>query len=378
MMAATSDPIIVVITDSSAPFHAQLAARARKNQVEPAGSPIALADDDTDDTDASAIMSTRARVGMLLAAVALLAIGIVAMANLPDSESPPTPTHEVLSPDPLGNDAPPVQPSDDPTYRSVLSSSNFFSEGFLARSRGREYEATLASALTSRVNVINLWATWCTPCRQEMPALGRILKGHKNVQLTTLRVQDSTSWDPSILADLPSNTRYFDEPSTISRALRALGPLGRSLPITLVVDCHQKLYWHHTGELTAENLAQLEEKLNALQNDDTLTSTRCPVVSAPRPKDNRADEVTGDATDDTTGAAEATGTTTDDRPSGETRGEYLRPGSTSTCGDGRCRKGENCNTCPDECGCSKGYHCTATERDEWQCEPDNDVNLLRD
>jgi hypothetical protein len=90
-----------------------------------------------------------------------------------------------------------------------------------------------------------------------MPALGSLLRAHPKVGLITLRVLDTSPWDPTLLRDLPPITAKFSEPNVFSRALAALGPIGHAVPITFVVDCRAKLRWHHDGELTASALDQL-------------------------------------------------------------------------------------------------------------------------
>jgi hypothetical protein len=214
----------------------------------------------------------------------------------------------------------------------------------------------------------------------------QLAPGPPKVGLITLRVLDTSPWDPTLLRDLPPITAKFSEPNVFSRALAALGPIGHAVPITFVVDCRAKLRWHHDGELTASALDQLNSTLQELQAEPI----DCP--ARPRASSKRLRFLpTGDSdTDDmssTTGDSEYTTNTPQPTDSAAPPpDEYLTPRPTSsTCGDGRCRaqRGENCYTCPDDCGCKKGYHCAATTSAEsqgeaWQCEPNNDVNNLRD
>ncbi|HEY5791066.1 MAG TPA: TlpA disulfide reductase family protein [Gammaproteobacteria bacterium] len=40
--------------------------------------------------------------------------------------------------------------------------------------------------LRDRLVVLNLWATWCAPCREEMPALQRLSRRHPDGRLTVI------------------------------------------------------------------------------------------------------------------------------------------------------------------------------------------------
>ncbi|MGI9433986.1 MAG: TlpA family protein disulfide reductase [Geminicoccaceae bacterium] len=87
-----------------------------------------------------------------------------------------------------------------------------------------------------RIVVLNLWATWCAPCRKEMPSLDRLQadRGGDDLEVIALAV-DRSSID-KITAfyeelSVASLTIYHDPSAKAARALRAPG-----LPTTLVID----------------------------------------------------------------------------------------------------------------------------------------------
>lgn len=51
----------------------------------------------------------------------------------------------------------------------------------------------LLDAQRGKVVVLNLWATWCPPCRHEMPDLDRLQRAHADDGLVVITVSDETA-----------------------------------------------------------------------------------------------------------------------------------------------------------------------------------------
>lgn len=90
-----------------------------------------------------------------------------------------------------------------------LSSSPSPREGFLAPNftldRLNGDKVTL-SELRGKIVVVNLWATWCLPCRQETPALEKAYEQYKDSGVVILGV-DLTSQD--LVSDVKSFVQEF-------------------------------------------------------------------------------------------------------------------------------------------------------------------------
>lgn len=87
-----------------------------------------------------------------------------------------------------------------------------------------------------RVALVNLWATWCAPCRKEMPDLARLQKelGSKDFEVVAISVdrkgaEASAAFLKETGAD---NLALYVEPTT--RVVNDLQALG--LPSTLLID----------------------------------------------------------------------------------------------------------------------------------------------
>ena len=87
-----------------------------------------------------------------------------------------------------------------------------------------------------KVVLLNLWATWCAPCREEMPSLDRLQKelGSDAFEVVALAV-DRTGADnvKKFLTDIKVENLglYVDSTAKSGSALKAIG-----LPTTILVD----------------------------------------------------------------------------------------------------------------------------------------------
>ncbi|MGO4670993.1 prolipoprotein diacylglyceryl transferase family protein [Bosea sp. 2RAB26] len=118
--------------------------------------------------------------------------------------------------------------------------------------------ATLDGALRSigdfegKPLVVNLWATWCPPCRREMPMLAREAAERADVGFLFVNQGESAEKIRSyLLADrLTLDHVLLDAAMALSRHYAAPG-----LPVTLFLRRDGTLASLHTGEISREALA---------------------------------------------------------------------------------------------------------------------------
>jgi len=91
-----------------------------------------------------------------------------------------------------------------------------------------------------RTVLVNLWATWCVPCRREMPALDRLQArlGGKNFEVVAINIDTRDPEKPrSFLKEANlSRLGYFsDQKAKVFQDLKAIGrALG--MPTSVLVD----------------------------------------------------------------------------------------------------------------------------------------------
>jgi peroxiredoxin len=97
--------------------------------------------------------------------------------------------------------------------------------------------------------VLNVWATWCTSCQEEMEALDSLKRefGPRGVRVVAVSVDQGDVEKVRRYAE--SNhltmTVAHDPASTINRAFAVVG-----VPTTFVIGPTGNLVWRHTGNIT--------------------------------------------------------------------------------------------------------------------------------
>lgn len=177
---------------------------------------------------------------------------------------------------------------------------------------------SLLRGRSGAVTVINLWASYCEPCKREFPAL-RQLQTTWGREVRYVSIQLGKEDAGALLAEMPVPTFDLHDvgagAGTFREKLAALGLAEKNapIPITLVLDCKHQLRWLRARELT-EDIAQFSGFVEELRKE--LKSDYCaPPASA----------------------------------GGGSTGVSPEPPPEPRCGDRRCDDGED--SCCLDCGC---------------------------
>jgi peroxiredoxin len=102
------------------------------------------------------------------------------------------------------------------------------------------------SSLNGKVVLINFWATWCPPCRDEMPSLNELYKRYKNQGLIVLAISTDRS-DSGVIDFLSKHPVDFgvisDPDAKTSRQYKVF-----SLPTTFLLDKNGVVVKRYLGE----------------------------------------------------------------------------------------------------------------------------------
>ncbi len=99
-----------------------------------------------------------------------------------------------------------------------------------------------------RVVMVNFWATWCGPCRQEMPQLDRLYQKYKSSGFVLLGV--NVDDDVRKAADVAGKLGVsFPVLLDTDKAVSKLYDLS-TMPSTVLIDRDGKVRYVHRGYLT--------------------------------------------------------------------------------------------------------------------------------
>ncbi|MBF0560817.1 MAG: TlpA family protein disulfide reductase [Alphaproteobacteria bacterium] len=114
-------------------------------------------------------------------------------------------------------------------------------------------------SLRGKLVVINLWATWCGPCVQEMPSLDRLGKAMAGPRFAVFAVSEDINADMARKfhhsSKLGNLALYLDPGQALTHALNAQG-----LPTTVVIDGQGRILAQAIGA-TEWDSAEMIERL---------------------------------------------------------------------------------------------------------------------
>ena len=106
-----------------------------------------------------------------------------------------------------------------------------------------------------KLTLINYWAIWCAPCREEIPELNHFAEEYAD-QLTILAVNFDNEQGEKLQAQVEKLGIEFSSLQSDPRALWSLKPVS-VLPETLIIDSEGVLLHRLIGPQTLESLSAL-------------------------------------------------------------------------------------------------------------------------
>lgn len=105
--------------------------------------------------------------------------------------------------------------------------------------------------LSGRTVLLNLWATWCAPCRHEMPALNRLQaeEGGADFEVVAINVDTGTDEKPKRFLEetqVDALGFYRDATMGVFNELKRRG-LALGLPVTVLIDADGCMLAHMNG-----------------------------------------------------------------------------------------------------------------------------------
>ena len=138
-----------------------------------------------------------------------------------------------------------------PDYRAITLDGDSVS---LGQSRGR-------------VVLLNVWATWCHPCREEIPVLQALHERHASRGLELVGVSVDARGEEKTIREFARDFRmtyplWLDPDERVQSTFLAIG-----VPATFLIDRQGVLRWRHVGPVRANDSTLARELELALGSD---------------------------------------------------------------------------------------------------------------
>lgn len=102
--------------------------------------------------------------------------------------------------------------------------------------------------------LVNLWASWCLPCREEAPALERFYRRHRGRGVTVLGINVQDNSDDALAFLREFKTTYPQLRSVGDERSEAFGSTG--VPENFLVDPRGRLAWIWRGPVDERRLRE--------------------------------------------------------------------------------------------------------------------------
>jgi len=117
--------------------------------------------------------------------------------------------------------------------------------------------ASNVMALRGKMTLVNFWASWCSPCRQEMPMLDKLRQQWQThgIEVLGIALDDKAAVQAFIRQSKIRYPIWLGDDRTLDQ-MPALGNPAMALPFTLLLDRQGRVVARWSGQLSATMLKQ--------------------------------------------------------------------------------------------------------------------------
>lgn len=109
------------------------------------------------------------------------------------------------------------------------------------------------SSLNGKVVFLNFWATWCPPCKKEIPGFIEIYEKYKNQGIVIIGISVDKTWVDSVRDFVEKQKITYPVVMSTADVVNDYKP-GRFIPTTIIVDKNGKIRHKHVGYMDKDTL----------------------------------------------------------------------------------------------------------------------------
>lgn len=171
------------------------------------------------------------------------------------------------APDPVTPDSPPAAAPDNTDSAAAPLPGNPAPDFTLKTINGQQ--VTLSDLRGQKV-FLNFWASWCAPCKNEMPALQTLSREYEDkvkvYGVNMLSDDNIESAERFMLENALTFPSLLDETGAVKKAYRIVG-----LPVSITIDEQGRIVDVHKGELKQTDMKNLFSHLLSSQPEGQAT-----------------------------------------------------------------------------------------------------------
>ncbi len=104
--------------------------------------------------------------------------------------------------------------------------------------------------------MVNIWASWCAPCRQEHPLLEKLSEVY-HIPIIGLNYKDKADNAKKFIAE---HGNPYADIANDAEGLTTLNWGIRGVPETFIINKEGKIIYRHTGEIREQDIVKLVDK----------------------------------------------------------------------------------------------------------------------
>jgi len=124
----------------------------------------------------------------------------------------------------------------------------------------------LLSSLKGKVVVLNFWATWCPPCRQEIPGFLEVYDKYKNHGLEIVGLSVDKGKQSEVVTFISSHKISYPVGFADSAMISDYGPINY-IPTTFIINKDGDIVHKQVGSMSSAKLEEIIKPLLDVEAD---------------------------------------------------------------------------------------------------------------
>lgn len=124
---------------------------------------------------------------------------------------------------------------------------------------GKTLDGNTLQTSAGKITIVNVWASWCSPCRAEAPLLEDFAQKRSDIQIVGILTRDNLSSAQSFVKRFHITYPSLVDDSILTHFRESLVP--NAIPTTLIIDRKWRVAARVSGSVTVAGLEEIVSKV---------------------------------------------------------------------------------------------------------------------